>query len=297
MTEFSSMKTWMLAIRPKTLPAAVAPVLIGFSLAFREREHHYSVVFFAVLTALLIQVGTNLVNDYVDFKKGTDNEERRGPVRVTQAGLVSAKGMKKAMFFVLVLIVVSSIPLIVRGGVPILLIGVFSILSGILYTAGPYPLGYIGLGDIFVLLFFGPVATAGTYYVQTLKFDITSVIAGLGPGLLSVAILCVNNLRDVESDRKAGKNTLVVMFGKFFGRMEYLFSLQIAVLIPVIIILIGESPNYSVFVAIVLIPSIKSVRIVFSDTEERLLNEMLGYTGKILLLYSFIFSIGWQFAL
>ena len=214
MNSSGSNKNWILAIRPKTLPAAAGPVIIGFALAYREGVHHFPSVILAALVALLIQAGTNMVNDYSDFKKGTDTDSRVGPVRVTQAGLISPRRMKIGMLVVLILIILFSIPLVLRGGVPILIIGVLSIISGILYTAGPFPLGYNGLGDIFVLIFFGPVATAGTYYVQTLELSQNSVLAGLGPGLLSVAILTINNLRDYDDDKATGKNTLVVLLGR-----------------------------------------------------------------------------------
>lgn len=290
-----SIKNWLLAIRPKTLPAAAGPVLIGFALAYREGLHHFPSVVLAAIVALLIQSGTNMVNDYSDFKKGVDTEGRVGPVRVTQAGLITPRDMKTGMFVVLILIIIFSIPLVLRGGVPILIIGVLSIISGILYTAGPFPLGYNGLGDIFVLIFFGPVATAGTYYVQTLELSLNSVLAGLGPGLISVAILSINNLRDYENDKSAGKKTLIVLFGKIFGKVEYLASIVIATMIPVIIFLTGERMNYSIMVYLLLILSIKPVKTVMKGGSGAVMNEILGITGRMLLVYSLIFAIGWQY--
>jgi len=290
-----SKNNWLLAIRPKTLPAAAGPVLIGFALAYREGLHHFPSVFLAALVALLIQAGTNMVNDYSDFKKGTDTDNRVGPLRVTQAGLISPEKMKSGMLVVLLLIVIFSVPLVLRGGVPILIIGVLSIISGIMYTAGPFPLGYNGMGDIFVLIFFGPVATAGTYYVQTLELSLNSVLAGLGPGLLSVAILSINNLRDYDDDKVAGKNTLVVFFGRNFGKAEYLLSVVIAMLIPVIIFLAGERMNYSIMVLPIFIMAIKPLRVIMKNGRGSVMNEMLGYTGKMLLAYSLVFAIGWQY--
>ncbi|MCK5220868.1 MAG: 1,4-dihydroxy-2-naphthoate polyprenyltransferase [Candidatus Aminicenantes bacterium] len=290
-----STKNWLLAIRPKTLPAAAGPVLIGFALAYREGLHHLPSVVLAAIVALLIQAGTNMVNDYSDFKKGADTDSRVGPVRVTQAGLITPRDMKTGMLVVLILIIIFSVPLVLRGGVPILIIGVLSIISGILYTAGPFPLGYNGLGDIFVLIFFGPVATAGTYYVQTLELSLNSVLAGLGPGLISVAILSINNLRDYENDKAAGKKTLTVLFGKTFGKVEYLASIVIATLIPVIIFMTGERMNYSIMVYLLLILSIKPVKIVMKEGSGAVMNEILGITGRMLLVYSLIFAIGWQY--
>jgi len=289
------LKNWILAVRPKTLPAAAGPVIIGFALAYREGIHHLSSVFLAALVALLIQAGTNMVNDYADFKKGTDDGNRIGPVRVTQAGLISGDNMKRGMLIVLLLIIIFSIPLVLRGGVPILIIGILSIISGILYTAGPFPLGYNGLGDIFVLIFFGPVATAGTYYVQTLELSFNSVLAGFGPGLLSVAILSINNLRDYENDKAVGKRTLIVLFGKRFGKAEYLVTIVVATLIPIIIFLSGERMNYSVMVCLLLILSIKPIKIVVKDGSGHVMNDILAITGRILLAYSLIFAIGWQY--
>ncbi len=295
MNKAVSMKNWLLAIRPKTLPAAAGPVLIGFALAYREGVQHFPSVLLAAIVALLIQAGTNMVNDYSDFKKGVDTEERAGPVRVTQAGLISPAEMKAGMGVVLFLIVLFSAPLVFRGGVPILIIGVLSIISGILYTAGPFPLGYNGLGDVFVLIFFGPIAVAGTYYVQALEAGPVPIFAGFGPGLISVAILCINNLRDHEDDKKSGKNTLIVLLGKKFGKFEYLFSLIFAALIPLFLFGIGERVNFSFLAILILIPAIKPVKVVFNDGKGELMNTLLGYTGKLLLLYSLIFSIGWQF--
>lgn len=295
MNSSGSNKNWILAIRPKTLPAAAGPVIIGFALAYREGVHHFPSVILAALVALLIQAGTNMVNDYSDFKKGTDTDSRVGPVRVTQAGLISPRRMKIGMLVVLILIILFSVPLVLRGGVPILIIGVLSIISGILYTAGPFPLGYNGLGDIFVLIFFGPVATAGTYYVQTLELSQNSVLAGLGPGLLSVAILTINNLRDYDDDKATGKNTLVVLLGRSFGKAEYLLSVVIAMLTPIIIFLTGERMNHSIMVFLLLILAIKPLKIVIKDGRGSVMNEILGITGRMLLVYSMIFAIGWQY--
>jgi len=200
-------KTWVLAGRPKTLPAALVPVIMGTAMAYGDGVYHIPAALAALLGALLIQIGTNFVNDYADFKKGTDNGERIGPLRVTQAGLVTPTQMKFAIALVFFLTVLAGLYLVYRGGWPVVIIGVLSIVSGALYTAGPYPLGYLGLGDIFVLIFFGPVALAGTYYVQALTINWIVILAGLAPGLLSVAILTVNNLRDIDGDKSREKNT------------------------------------------------------------------------------------------
>lgn len=221
---------WIDAARPKTLGATVAPVMIGAALAYRTGHFEFVWTVVALLSALCIQIGTNFCNDYCDYKKGAD-AHRVGPVRATQAGLVSPEQMKRATQLMFLLAVLLGALLVFRGGVPILVIGILSVLFGALYTAGPYPLAYIGLGDLFVFVFFGLVAVAGTYYVNALEWSQDSFAFGLIPGLISVAILVVNNLRDYQSDLAVGKRTLVVLFGLRFGRIEY----ALCVLIPAVV--------------------------------------------------------------
>ncbi|MCP4156989.1 MAG: 1,4-dihydroxy-2-naphthoate polyprenyltransferase [bacterium] len=287
------MKTWLLAIRPKTLPAAAVPVIIGTVIAFGDKTHHFLSAVIALFGALLIQVGTNLVNDYADFKKGTDDEERIGPVRVTQAGLVTPGQMKVAIWVTFLLAVMVSLYLVYRGGWPVVVIGVFSILSGVLYTAGPYPLGYLGLGDLFVLIFFGPVAVGGTYYVQALTVNWVVILAGFGPGLISVAILAVNNLRDIGGDKKSAKKTLAVRFGRDFAMKEYFYSLVLATLIPVAISLIKQEHKWTSLAVLMLLFTPGVLKTVFSKTDGPSLNNALAFTGKLLLIYGVFFSIGW----
>ncbi len=291
--ENNRFEIWFNAARPKTLPAAFAPVLIGFAIAFKNGEHHIISAILACLSAVLIQVMTNFINDYFDSKKGVDTEKRIGPVRVTQSGLVTSKEMIRAIIIVFISIVLVSAYLVFRGGLPILLIGISSIISGFLYTAGPKPLGYIGMGDIFVLLFFGPIASAGTYYVQSLHFNLLSVFAGFGPGFLSVAILTVNNIRDRESDESTGKDTLVVMFGRKFGNYEYFLSVAIALILPLLLFMLGADRNYSFLTILLIIPSFKPVKLLFKGVEGEKLIPLLGKTGRLLLVYALIFSIGW----
>jgi len=286
---------WLLAIRPKTLPAAAAPVFIGTAMAFGDTGA-ISIAVFLVTTAaaLLLQIGANLSNDYFDYIKGADNQSRKGPLRVTQSGLVSKKAIRLAIAATFLLAAGCGIYLIFAGGVPILVIGILSILSGILYTAGPRPLGYLGLGDIFVLVFFGPVAVAGTYYLQTLQFSYLAVLSGLAPGFLSVAILTANNLRDRVSDEKSGKRTLVVRFGHRFGIAEYFFSMIISAAIPVILFFITGSHVLSILSSAIIIPSVFLLRKVASRPGPEIMIGVLENTGRVLLAYSIIFSIGWM---
>lgn len=286
------MKNWILAARPKTLPAASAPVIIGTAMAYEAGGFHLISSLVALIGALLIQIGTNLANDYFDFKKGTDQPDRLGPTRVTQSGLIKPETVKKAMILIFCLALLSGIYLVARGGVPILIIGLLSILFGVLYTGGPMPIGYIGMGDIFVLIFFGPVAVGGTYYVQTLDINWMVIIAGLAPGLFSTAILTVNNLRDIDSDRKAGKKTLAIRFGKTFTKIEYLFTIISAILIPTLLYIFFEKHIYSLLSLIVIILALPSIKKVFT-TEGKILNDVLASTGLLLLIYSILFSIGW----
>jgi 1,4-dihydroxy-2-naphthoate octaprenyltransferase len=290
--ERSSLNIWVQAARPKTLWASVAPVVIGSAMAFESGGLHIMSALSALLGAVLIQIGTNFANDYFDFHKGADSTDRLGPTRVVQAGLVPPPTMKAAFIAVFVLAVVPGAYLIWRAGWPLFVIGVLSILFGILYTAGPYPLGYVGLGELFVIIFFGPVAVGGTYYVQTLQISLPVIISGLAPGLFSVAILTVNNLRDVQSDLRAGKKTLAVRFGVTFSKIEYLLSIAIACLIPLILLLHNDKHLYSLLTSVVLLAAIPSIKTVFT-AEGIVLNHVLESTGKMLLLYSLIFSIGW----
>jgi len=284
---------WFLASRPKTLWAGIAPVIIGSALAFGDGKFHLLSALAAVVASLLIQIATNFANDYYDFIKGADTNERIGPTRITQSGVVKPHIVKIAFMITFFLAFLIGLYLIWRGGWPILTIGILSIILGILYTGGPYPLGYHGLGDIVVLIFFGPVAVGGTYYVQALEITPIILIAGLSPGLISMALLTVNNLRDIHTDRKAGKRTLAVRFGEFFTRMEYLFSITIACLIPALLFFIKGDHPYALATTFVFIPAIPSIYSIFIKQIGPDLNHILANTGKLLLLYSVVFSIGW----
>ena len=293
MTSPNVFKIWIMAIRPKTLWAAVAPVIIGTAMAYADGKANWFAAVVTLFAAVMIQIGTNFANDYFDYLQGADTRERLGPTRVTQAGLVSPQTMKYAFIGVFLLAFTAGMYLVWLGGLPILLVGLVSILFGILYTGGPYPLGYNGLGDIFVLIFFGPVAVGGTYYVQALEMNSIVLFAGLAPGLISTALLTVNNLRDVETDRRAGKRTLTVRFGVNFARMEYLLSIVIASLLPAALAFHKNGNYYSIAAIAVLFLAIPSIRLVFRESGTPVLNKALGETGKLLLIYSILFSIGW----
>ena len=257
-------------------------------------QPHWPSAFCALLGATLIQVGTNYANDYFDFVKGTDTAERIGPTRATQAGLVSPAAMLLAMVAAFGLAFLPGAYLIYRGGIPILAVGLLAIACGVLYTGGPYPLGYLGIADVFVLVFFGPVAVAGTYYVQTQDFDMLPVIAGLSPGLFSVAILTVNNLRDIEGDGKTGKRTLAVRFGPSFAKLEYVLAILVAALaIPVYLVWVHGDHWWALASCLTVGAALPSVWKVVIGRGGPALNETLATTGKLLLLFSVLFSIGW----
>jgi 1,4-dihydroxy-2-naphthoate octaprenyltransferase len=290
----SRLNVWLMAARPKTLPAAVAPVVIGTAMAVADGRLHLPSALCALLGAVLIQVGTNFANDYFDHARGTDSADRLGPTRVTQAGLIAPATMRGATGITFVLACVPGIYLVARGGWVFVGIGLVSILCGILYTGGPYPLGYLGLGDLFVLVFFGPVAVGGTYFAQALRISPEVIVAGLAPGLVSVAILTVNNLRDVEQDRRAGKKTLAVRFGRTFARLEYLGCMAAAgIAIPAACALIGGR-WFSLASAVTLLAAVPTLRVVFTRTDGPSLNGALAATGRLLLLFCILFSLGWM---
>lgn len=263
-------------------------------MAWDAGEHHGLAALCAALGALLIQIGTNYANDYFDFVKGTDTAERVGPLRATQAGMVTPRQMLVATVIVFALSFLPGGYLIYRGGWPILAIGLVSVLCGVLYTGGPRPLGYLGLGDVFVLVFFGPVATCGTYYVQALHLPFEVLLAGLAPGLFSTAILTVNNLRDADTDIKTGKKTLAVRFGKSFARLEYAVAIFLgSVAVPVSLYLYTRGHAPVLAAALTLPASLPLIRTVYTVPAGPALNAVLARTGGLLLLFTVLFSIGW----
>ena len=285
---------WIQATRPKTLPAAFAPVLMGTAMAWEAGAFHLWAAVCALVGAILIQIGTNFCNDYADFVRGADNANRIGPQRVTQAGLLSVKAIRIATVVVFVMAVLVGTYLIARGGWIVLLIGLASIAAGIWYTSGRYPLAYLGLGDVFVLFFFGPIAVGGTYYVQALEITTLVIVAGFAPGLLATAILVVNNIRDIDQDRAAAKKTTVVRFGRRFGIGLWVACVLIAALLPLeITVATGGQYTWAGATALILIPALAILHKLRSSTDSAVLNPLLGYTAALLMAHSVLFSIGW----
>jgi len=289
----NNFSAWILASRPKTLPAAISPVLMGTTMAFTDGGVHWLSAFLALFGALMIQIGTNLANDYFDHKHGKDTQERLGPIRVTQAGLVSDQAMKLAISIVFTAAFVAGIYLVYRAGWPIVIIGLLSLLFGMIYTAGPFPLAYLGIADLFAFLFFGPIALAGTYYAQTLDMNWVVLVAGIAPGCFSIALLTVNNLRDVDEDRGTNKKTLIVRLGKSYGRSQYLVSMILAALIPIVLWQMTSSHSGVLITLLALIFSIPAIRGMFGGAQGRGLNQTLAQTGKTQLIYTLLFIIGW----
>lgn len=219
---------WWMALRPKTLLIGFAPVFLGFGLAAGDGRFHGPTAALTLACGLLVQIFSNLVNDLADFERGTDDEDRLGPVRVTQKGWVSPHQMRVAIALVGSLVVLGTAVLAVQGGWMILVLGTLSLLFAWAYTGGPFPLGYHGLGDFFAFFFFGPVAVSATYYLQTDRLSPHAALAGLAPGAFSAALLTVNNLRDIHGDRASGKKTLAVRWGAGFARAEYTICLALA---------------------------------------------------------------------
>lgn len=287
-----NLKAWFLAIRPKTLPAASAPVLVGTAIALGDGLFNWGPALAALVAALLLQIGSNLANDVFDYKKGTDIEGRMGPLRVTQAGLLTPNQVLTGMVITFLLAFLIGLYLIKIGGWPILLIGILSIISAILYTGGPYPIGYNGLGEIFVFIFFGPVAVCGTYYVQALSLSGQAWIASLPIGFLGMAILVVNNLRDIETDARTGKKTLAVRFGKQATQKEYLIFLIVAFTIPVTMIILGKVSFWLLLPLLSLPLAISLVKEIYTQ-EGAYLNKTLAKTAQLELVYSILYSLAY----
>lgn len=290
----SRSRAWILAARPKTLPAALTPVLVGTALAIHDGVFDLLPALAAALGALLLQIGSNLANDYFDYFKGADTPDRLGPLRVTASGLITPAELRWGMVAVFGLAALVGIYLIAVGGWPILAVGVASILAAILYTGGPFPFGYYGLGDLFVFIFFGLVAVCGTYWVQALTLSWPVVVAAIPPGLLITAILVVNNLRDIETDRRAGKYTLAVSLGRTGTRMEYSILVGMAYLLTFVLWLVYSFHPLVLLPWITLPLALRLLRQIWRD-EGRILNKTLAGTAQLGLFFSIALTIGLLF--
>jgi len=291
-----NLHAWILATRPKTLPAAVGPVLAGSALAFSDDRFAVMPAFAALGIALLLQIGVNLANDYFDFVRGIDTQERLGPIRVTQSGLISPDGVKSAMMLIFTLAALIGLYLIFKGGWPVLCIGMASILAALGYSGGPFPLASHGLGDLFVFIFFGLVAVCGTYYVQALRLTWLVFMVASTVGFLITAILVINNLRDIRTDRKAGKNTLAVILGERLSKIEYALLLALSYGVLLIIWTAGRVSPWILLPLLSLPWAVSLVRTVWKSDIDPGLNIMLAKTAGLSLVYSMLLSIGFLLA-
>ncbi len=290
----SPLHIWFMAARPRTLPAAVAPVLVGTALAATEGTFRPLTFVAATLGSVFIQVGTNLSNDYSDARRGADTEDRLGPVRVTAGGLVPPRQVLVATYVAFGLAVVAGAYLIATAGWELLLVGAASILAGVLYTGGPRPYGYEGLGEVFVFLFFGVVAVTGSYFAQTERLTWEAFVLAVPVGLLAAAILVVNNVRDLETDRRAGKRTLAVRLGRPRARGLYAAMVYAAFACALLPWLLG-SEELSAWLALALLAlplAVPVVRIVRNRTDGPSLNGALARTGMLQLVFCALLSAG-----
>lgn len=288
----TSWQAWLLATRPKTLTAALIPVIVGTTLAMTvEQDVEWSIAFFALLSAICIQVGTNFINDALDFKKGADTSTRVGPLRASQSGLLKMKHVYNAGLGAFGLALVFGIPLMIQGGFPILFLLILSVICGYLYTGGPAPLAYHGLGDLFVLLFFGIISTSAVFYLQTQYVDEKAILAGTQIGLLATALIAINNLRDRQEDAKVNKRTLAVRFGIPFARYE----IAICVLMPFLLNMLWFKAGYvlaAIFPWLSLPLAIRIVSYVWQMEPGPIYNRYLAQAALLHLMFGLCLSLG-----
>ena len=284
------MGKWLLAVRVKTLPAAISPVILGTALSYHDGIFYHFIFFMTLLAAVLIQVGANFANDVYDFEKGSDRADRLGPQRATQSGLISPTDMKKAMWKIFALAIGVGFYLAYVGGWPIVIIGLASIAAGISYTGGPYPLGYHGFGDIFVFLFFGLIAVPGTYYLQTGSVTEFSLWLGAVMGMLATAILVVNNLRDRDADIISGKKTLAVRFGETFSKIQFILLVMLPFLLP--FHLWRQWNKMSFLLTLFTLPIAVHLIIQLFNNTGADLNKVLAGTARFLFIFTLLLSAG-----
>jgi 1,4-dihydroxy-2-naphthoate octaprenyltransferase len=287
----STLRRWWLAIRPKTLPAAVAGVIVGIVLAWRDGGFSPGPALAALGVALLLQIASNLANDVYDDERGADTAERLGPVRVTQSGLMSRDHVKRGMMVVLALALALGIYLTYVRGVMVPLIGVAAIVAALAYTGGPYPLGYHGLGEVFVFLFFGLTSVVGTYWVQTGTVSVLAWLMATAIGALVTAIIVVNNLRDIEQDRAANKRTIAVRIGVRATKSEYALLVALPYTLLTVLVVVHALPLAALVTLLSLPLALRAMRRVFAQTG-RSLNAALAETGQTALLFSVLFAVG-----
>jgi len=277
----TTVKNWILAARPKTLTAAVVPVLAGASLAhFHGVVFSFWLVVCCLVSALAIQIATNFINDLLDFKKGADTNGRIGPARVTQLGLIPEKQLIRGIVLMLLIALAAGVPLVIAGGWPILIIGLVSLVLAYCYTGGPVPLAYVGLGDLFVILFFGWIAVGGVYFICTGYYNLDAFILGSQIGLLSTVLIAINNFRDMQQDRLANKKTLAVRFGTDFMQIE----ISLLLLLPFVLQLywLVLSPWWLVMVPFILFPlALLIIKNILETEPSEVYNKYLAQSAQL----------------
>jgi 1,4-dihydroxy-2-naphthoate polyprenyltransferase len=291
-TSPNPVRIWVMAARPKTLPLGVAPVLVGTALAGYLNVFHPLRFVAALLGSVFIQIGANLSNDYSDARRGADAEDRLGPVRVTAGGLVPPRQVLIATYLTFGFAVLCGVYLIAVAGWQLLLIGVASIIAGVLYTGGPRPYGYEGLGEVFVFLFFGVAAVAGSYFAQVRGFSWESLVLSTPIGLIAAAVLVVNNTRDIDTDRRAGKRTLAVRLGR--ERSRGMYAAMVLLAYPVVLIpwVLGPLRAWLLLPFLTLPITAGVIRIVSTHSDGPSLNRALAKTGQLQLFFCVLLSVG-----
>ena len=294
----SPLRIWLMASRPRTLPAGLAPVFVGSAAAYHQLEQfalggdfRWDTFAAALIGAMFIQIGTNLANDYSDARRGTDTEDRLGPVRVTASGLAAPRRVLHATWGAFAVAALAGLYLGVEVGPEIVAVGVVSIAAGVLYTGGPRPYGYEGLGEVFVFVFFGLVAVNGSYYVQLEELDLAPFLLSIPIGLMSAAILVVNNVRDIDTDRRAGKRTLAVRLGRERTRVLFAAMVALAFLLQPLVLLAGTdwAPALAAFLAAPL--ALRPLRAVRTRTDGPALNAALAQAGALLAVFALAAAI------
>ena len=291
-TRPSGIRIWLMAARVRTLPAAIAPVLVGTALAGYLHVFHPLRFVAALIGAMFIQIGTNLSNDYSDARRGADTEDRLGPVRVTAGGLVPPRQVLIATYLTFGVAVLAGVYLVIVAGWQLLVVGAASILAGVLYTGGPKPYGYEGLGEVFVFLFFGIVAVAGSFFVQTKHLDWEAFALAVPVGLIAAGLLVVNNVRDIETDRRAGKRTLAVRIGRARTRRLFAAMIYIAYLLTPVTWVFGPLEPWLFLPWLTLPLAARVVRAVRTRTDGASLNQALARTGQLQLIFCVLLSAG-----
>lgn len=285
-----SLKYWLNATRPKTLPAGAIPVIIGSAYAYNDGTLDLFYFGIVLLCSILIQILVNYINEIYDFRKGADNKDRLGPQRAVASGLISEKAMIYVSILLMLITFALGMVIVAKAGWIILTIGLLSLFFSWAYTGGPYPLAYNGLGDVFVLVFFGIAAVNGTYYVFAEHFTFEVFIASLAPGFISMNLLGVNNIRDIDSDRKVGKMTLSAVLGREKSILLHAIISILIYIIPIALFLISN--NYFIFLPLISVPFAANNHRNLKKLTGRALNKVLADTGKFLIIYGVLLSIG-----